>query len=31
MRLPTRLLAIVQRAKTPLSLIDKDTQLTTFH
>ena len=31
MRQPTRRLATVQRAKTPLSLIDEDTQLTTFH
>ena len=31
MRQSTRQLAAVQRAKTPLSLIDKDTQLTTFH
>ena len=31
MRQPTRRLATVQRAKPPLSLIDEDTQLTTFH
>ena len=31
MRQSTRRLATVQRAKTPLSLIDEDTQLTTFH
>ena len=31
MKQPTRRLATVQRAKTPLNLIDEDTQLTTFH
>ena len=31
MRQTTRQIATVQRAKTPLSLIDEDTKLTTFH
>ena len=31
MRQPTRRLATLQHAKSPLKLIDEDTQLTTFH
>ena len=31
MRQPTRRLATLQQAKSPLNLIDKDTELTTFH
>ena len=31
MRQPTRRLATLQQAKSPLKLIDEDTQLTTFH